>query len=75
LVSWALDKTGTVNSSLLLNVTEANKQTTLVELQEKGQVEELGILDKVLQGHGVASASKGEGILCMIYKKCKWDQQ
>jgi hypothetical protein len=68
LVSWALDKTGTVNSSLLLNGTEANKQATLVELQEKGQVEELGISDKVLKVHGVAPASKGEGIICMIYE-------
>jgi hypothetical protein len=36
LVSWALDKTGTVNSSLLLNGTEVNEHVALVELQEKG---------------------------------------
>jgi hypothetical protein len=35
LVSWALDKTETVNLSLLLNGTEANKRATLVEQQEK----------------------------------------
>ena len=68
MVFWALDKTGTVNSSLLLNRTEANERATLVELQEKGQVEELGILDKVLKVHGVAPASKGEGTICMMYE-------
>jgi hypothetical protein len=57
-----------VNSSLLLNGTETNKQATLVKLQEKGRVEELGISDKVLKVHGVAPASKGEGIIRMIYE-------
>jgi hypothetical protein len=69
LVSWALDETGTDNSSLLLlNGTEANKGAMLDELQEKGRVEELGILDKVLKVDGVAPASKGEGISSMIYE-------
>ncbi len=54
--------------SLLLNGMEANERATLVELQEKGQVEELGILDKVLKVHSVAPASKGEGIICMIHE-------
>ncbi len=45
-----------------------NKQVVLVGLQEKGRVEELGILDKVLKIHGVAPASKGEGIICLIYE-------
>ncbi len=47
---------------------EANKQAMLVELQEKGWVEELGILDNVLKIHGVAPASKGEVIIHMIYE-------
>ncbi len=68
MVSWALDETGTVNSSLLLNGMETNKQAMLVELQGKNRVEELGILDKVLKVHGVAPASKQEGIICMIYE-------
>jgi hypothetical protein len=68
LVSWVLDETGTVNLSLLLNGTEVNKRAMLVELQEKGRVEESGISDEVLKVHGVAPASKGEGIMCMIYK-------
>jgi hypothetical protein len=54
LVSWTLDKT--------------NEQVTLVELQEKGRVEELGILDKVLKVHRVSPASKGKRIICMIYE-------
>jgi hypothetical protein len=48
LVSWALDETGTIDSTLLLNRTEMNERMALVELQEKVMVEELGILDKVL---------------------------
>jgi hypothetical protein len=57
-----------VNSSLLLNGMEANKQAMLIELQEKGWVEELGILEKVLKVHGVAPASKGKGIIHMIHE-------
>jgi hypothetical protein len=68
LVFWALDETGTVNSLLLLNETEGKEQATLVELQEKGRVDELGISDEVLKVHCVAPASKGEGIICMIYE-------
>ncbi len=64
----ALDETGMVNSSLLLNGTEASEQATLDKLQEKGRDKELGILDEVLKVHGVAPASKGEGIICMIYE-------
>jgi hypothetical protein len=67
-VSWALDKTGTVNLSLLLNGTEVNERVAFVELQEKIQVEELGILDEVIKVHGVAPTSKGEGIICLIYE-------
>ncbi len=40
----------------------------LVELQEKVRVEELGISDKVLKVHGVAPATKGEGIIHLIYE-------
>ena len=61
MASWALDKTGMVNSSLLLNGMEANERAMLVELQEKSWVEELGISDEVLKVHGVAPASKGRG--------------
>ena len=40
LVSWALDETGTIDSSLLLNRTEMNKREALIELQEKVRVDE-----------------------------------
>ncbi len=64
LVSWALDETGTVDSSLILNGTEANEQAALIELvQGRGRVHESGILDKVLKVHRVAPASKGGGIV------------
>jgi hypothetical protein len=51
-----------------MNGMEANKQVTLVELQETGWVEELGILDEVLKVHDVAPASKMGGIIHMIYE-------
>jgi hypothetical protein len=40
----------------------------LVELQERGRVQELGISDKVPKVHRVAPASKGEGIIQLIYE-------
>jgi hypothetical protein len=39
-----------------------------VQLLERGRVEELGILEEVLQVHGVAPASKGEGYIYLIYE-------
>ncbi len=54
--------------SLLLNETEVYERVSLVGLQEKGRDEELGILDEVLKVHGVAPASKGEGIIRLIYE-------
>ncbi len=68
LVSWALDKTGMVDLPFILNGTEAHKLAALVELQERGRVQELGILDKVLEVHGVAPARKGERIIQLIYE-------
>jgi hypothetical protein len=71
LVSWALDKTGTIDSTLLLIRTEMNERMALVELQEKVRVKELGTSDEVLKVHGFAPATKGEGIIRLIYEKCK----
>jgi hypothetical protein len=68
LVSWAIDETGTVDLSLILNGTGANKTVVLIELQERGRVQELGILDGMFKVHGVAPASKGEGIIQLIYE-------
>ena len=53
LVSWALDKTGMVNTSNLWNGTETNEQTLLVELPERSWVENLGMSEEVLQVHMV----------------------
>ncbi len=68
LVSRALDKTRTIDSTLLLNRTEMNEHVALVELQEKVRVKELGISDEILKVHGVAPATKGEGIIHLIYE-------
>ncbi len=40
----------------------------LVELQKKVRVDELGISEEVLKVHGVAPATKGEGIIRLIYE-------
>ena len=64
LVSWALDKTGTIDSSLVLNRTEMEERVALVELQDKVRVDELGISEEVLKVHTVTPATKGEGICC-----------
>jgi hypothetical protein len=45
-----------------------NERVALVELQEKVRVEELGISEEVLKVHGVAPATKGEGIIHLIYE-------
>ena len=45
-----------------------NERVALVELQEKVRVEELGISEEVLKVHGVAPATKGEGIIRLIYE-------
>ena len=57
-----------VDLSLLLNGTEVYERVALVGLQEKGRVEELGILDEVLKVHGIAPTNKGEGIIRLIYE-------
>jgi hypothetical protein len=44
------------------------ERALFIELQERGRVEELGILEEFCQVHGVAPASKGEGVICLIYK-------
>jgi hypothetical protein len=67
--SWAVDKTGTVNASFLLhNESEISEQLAITEHQERNRVMELGILEEVLQVHGVALQSKGEGVIRLIYE-------
>jgi hypothetical protein len=68
LLAWALDKTGTINTLQLLSVEEKCEHNVLIEQQEKNRVHELGLPKEVLLVHGIAPASKGEGIIYLIYK-------
>ena len=45
-----------------------NEHVALVELQEKVRVEELEISEEVLKFHRMAPATKGEGIIHLIYE-------
>ena len=45
-----------------------NERVGLVELQEKVRVEELEISEEVLKFHRMAPATKGEGIIHLIYE-------
>ncbi len=58
--SWALDKTGTIRT-LAIEYME-------VEQQEKDEVFNIEVPDKVLQVHDHAPPSKAERMLCLIYK-------
>ncbi len=68
LVSWALEETGMVDASFLCNSNENTKQIALIKQQERNRVLELGIQEEVLQIHGVAPASKAEGVIWLIYE-------
>ncbi len=68
LLAWALDKTGTINTLHFLSVEEKRKCDALIEQQEKNRVRELGLPNEVLWVHRVAPASKGKGIIWLIYK-------
>jgi hypothetical protein len=66
--TWAVDETGTVDASFLLNrESDINKRLALTEHQEQNRVKELGISEEVLQVHGVATPSKGKGVVRLIY--------
>ena len=47
LVSWALDETGTVDTSFLCNNNENNKRIALAEQQERNRVLNLGVPKEV----------------------------
>jgi hypothetical protein len=68
LVTWALDETGTIDTSIFCKNHENNKRLALVEQQEGNKVMGLGVPEEVLQIHGVAPASKPEGVIRLIYK-------
>ncbi len=67
-MTWALEKTGIINTLQLLSVEEKCECNALIEQQEKNRVHELGLPEEVLWVHGIAPASKGEGIIRLIYK-------
>jgi hypothetical protein len=67
--AWTVDETGTMDASFLFNSeSEMKEQLALTEHQEINKVMELGISDEVLQVHGVALLSKGEGVVRLIYE-------
>jgi hypothetical protein len=69
LVSWTLDKTGTVDATILLDSSKENiEQQQEVERVEKIRVREAGVPDKVLQVHGTAPKSKRAGVTRLIYE-------
>jgi hypothetical protein len=69
LAAWAVDETGMVDALFLLhNESEISEQLAITEHQERNRVMELGILEEVLQVHGVAPQSKGEGVIRLIYE-------
>ena len=45
-----------------------DERVAIVELQEKVRVDKLGISKEVLKVHGVTPATKGEGIIRLIYE-------
>ncbi len=55
-------------SFLLKRESDINEQLALTEHQEQNRMMELGISEKVLQVHGVAPLSKGEGVVRLIYE-------
>ncbi len=68
LVTWVLDKTGMIESSLLCNNYENKEQLALAEQQEGNRVTGLGVPEEVLLIHGAAPATKPEGVIWLIYE-------
>jgi hypothetical protein len=69
LAAWAVDEMGTVAASFLShNDREISEQLAMTEHQERNRVIELGILEEVLQVHGVAPQRKGKGVIRLIYE-------
>ncbi len=48
LVSWAMDETGTIDTSIFISNYDNNKRLALTEQQETNMVTSLGIPDEVL---------------------------
>jgi hypothetical protein len=56
--SWSLDETGTINTRVFNHG----------EILQQEQIDIRGVLEEVLQVHGVLSMRKEEGITRLIYK-------
>ena len=68
LTSWAIDETGTVNTTFFMDSRENSEQYTIIEQQERIRVKEAGDPNEVLKIHGTSPGSKGEGITRLIYE-------
>jgi hypothetical protein len=68
LVTWALDETGPIDTSLLCNNYENKEQLALAEQQEGNRVTGLGVPEEVLLIHRAAPATKPEGVIRLIYE-------
>ena len=68
LMAWALDETGTVDTSLLCKKYEQGERLALVKQQEECWVTGLGVPEEVLWVHGVVPGSKPEGVIRLIYE-------
>jgi hypothetical protein len=68
LVSWALDKTGTVDTSPLCRNHDNSEQLVLTEQQERSRVMGAGVPEEVLRVHGIAPSGKLEGVVRLIYE-------
>ncbi len=62
IIHLALDETGTVDTSFLCNSNENSEHIALAGQQERNRTTEIGVWEEVLRIHGVASASKPEGV-------------
>jgi hypothetical protein len=67
LVIWALDETGTIDSSLLCNNYKNKERLALAEQQEGNRVTGLGVPEEVLLIHRAAPATT-EGVIRLIYE-------
>ncbi len=68
IIHWSPDKNGMVDTSFLCNSNENTKQIALVGQQERSRVTEVGVPEEGLRIHGVALASKPEGVIWLIYE-------
>ncbi len=60
--AWAIDKTGTIETSGLVTCESKAEQLEISE------VNKITIPEEILQVHGFAPSKKGEGMVCLIYE-------